>query len=268
VAEGGVKEEPVTRKPLYRNRFGLAYVCLSAVVGVAAGAFILLLGKTDAVGTTWSSWQPDGSSGDRVDQITAHVASRYRLPSGRQLVAVFAGPPRLQNVDISRIAVRKPVVLSQNDIDVLSASRSLVYVFCGLGTSCSIPEGAVSQERARLLRHEALELALYTFKYVDEVDSIVTFLPPRPPTKDKQGKQQPGASNGALFFRRNDLKPLLARPLGSTLPRATTPLTSTATTPVPATVDRLTLPRLYRYDLEQGQDGAAILVLDPAVVSS
>ena len=65
-----------------------------------------------------------------------------------------------------------------------------------------------SRERHALLRREALELALYTFKYVNGVESVAIFLPPPP---------GPDAQASAVFLKRGDVKPLLSRPLSKTL---------------------------------------------------
>ena len=48
--------------------------------------------------------------------------------------------------------------------------------------------------------------SLYTFKYVDDVDSVLVFLPPTPRAK----------SNGSVFLRRDDVADELRRPLIST----------------------------------------------------
>ena len=46
-----------------------------------------------------------------------------------------------------------------------------------------------------LLSRQALELSLYTFKYVSDIDSVIVFMPPSPK----------GESNGSVFFRRGDV---------------------------------------------------------------
>ena len=58
-----------------------------------------------------------------------------------------------------------------------------VYNLCGLGTSCAIAAGTPSLAGELLLRREALELALYTFRYIHGVDSVVAILPPVPPPR-------------------------------------------------------------------------------------
>ena len=71
-------------------------------------------------------------------------------------------------------------------------------------------EGTPTSERFLLLRRQALELSLYTFKYVDDVDSVLVFMPPTPK----------GDSNGTVFLRRDDVADELRRPLTRCCPHA------------------------------------------------
>ena len=64
---------------------------------------------------------------------------------------------------------------------------------CGLGGACAI-KGKASTTRFMLVRREALELALYTFKYDGDVDSVVVL----PPTKTDD--------TVALLFRREHMR--------------------------------------------------------------
>ena len=129
------------------------------------------------------------------------------------------------------------------------------FSLCGLGEGCSI-DGQPSQARHSLLRREALELALYTFKYVDGVDSVTVFLPPPP------GGESPAT---AVFLRRGDVKDELAKPLRRTFSPGAPSLGA-----IPAgelqTLNRITLPRLYNFEYTQAQDLSAVLVLDPVVL--
>ena len=99
-----------------------------------------------------------------------------------------------------------------------------MYTLNGLGPSGSIRGGKPSEERHLLLRREALELALYTFRYVEDVDLVVALLPPTPP-EEKTAKNGATASTTdetptqALFFRPGDLEPQLEIPLRAHDPR-------------------------------------------------
>ena len=126
----------------------------------------------------WSVWQPDGD--DRVaaaKQIAEHVGPQYRLGDGDQLVAVQAGPLEIADLPLS-VALRSSA--NGGDIQLIDG-KGVMYTLNGLGPRGSITRGTPSEERHLLLRREALELALYTFRYRDDVDIVVALLPPPPP---------------------------------------------------------------------------------------
>ena len=86
----------------------------------------------------------------------------------------------------------------EGDFDVVRRRQPRsAYRLCGSGDNCSIAIGTPSPSELQLLRREALELSLYTFKYVKDVDSVVVFLPPPPPSANAE--QQ---TSGTLFLRR------------------------------------------------------------------
>ena len=228
----------------------------------------MLVSRPDAgPAPVWSAWEPNGSETARVRQIADHVAKAYRTPKGEQLVVALGGPPTVtaggsdstSPIPIRAIAVRPDTSTGQaeeDDIEIHDASNSMQFVLCGLGEGCAIDEGAPSQARHSLLRREALELALYTFKYVDDVDSVTVFLPPPP------GGQSPAT---AVFLRRGDVKQELSKPLRRTISPGAPPLGEIPTGEL-QTLNRITLPRLYQFEYTQAQDLSAVLVLDPVVL--
>ena len=91
--------------------------------------------------------------------------------------------------------------------------HGVMYTLFGLGKHGSIHGGEPSEERHLLLRREALELALYTFRYADDVDMVVTLLPPPPPKAGEQDTAGELPPVQALFFRPGDLQSELGVPL-------------------------------------------------------
>jgi hypothetical protein len=239
----------------YRKRFRIVYFVLGlVVVGAVAGFVAVALQPGKEPAAAWAGWEPSGGEEGWPQQIADHIAGGYRLPSGNQLVTVQAAPARVQDVPLGAIAVRKPPPEGTGDVsvDIFPVEGVQVYILCGLGQDCAIAEGEPSAERLRLLRREALELSLYTFRHVEGTNSIVVFLPPRlgeTPTY-------------ALFFQRGALSSELDRPLRATLPDETPPLPEQIRPIEVATIDRLTDPTLFRFSFQQLQDGTAVLVLD------
>ena len=240
------------------RKFGLAYLGLAAVLGAAVGTFVLLAERgAPPPPPPWSAWRPTQESAIlRSTQIAVHVASRYRLPSGKRLVRVYVGNPT-GNAPIRFLAVAKNAnPKSASDFATFDGASTLMYILCGDGKQCAIDEGKPTVARASVLRREALELALYTFTYVDGVDSVVTFFPPRPGQKPQN----------ALFFRKDDLDDELDQPLRDTLPERQPPIPGKAklTKVEQETVDELTTARVFRYAVQSARDGARVLVLAPA----
>lgn len=262
-------DETFVRRPreeirVHRLRFAIAYLALAVVAGAAVGGTILLAdGDRRASSAAWSTWQPDAKDDERPKQIADFVASRYTQPSGSQLVLVFSGPPSIKTAD-SEVPIRWVAIgadESDEDPEVVATDDALMYVLCGFGENCALDAGEPSQERDPLLRREALELALYTFKYVDDTDSVIVLLPP---TVDAETQE---AASTALFFRKRDFDAELDRPLALTLSRAEPP-TATQTDPTERlVVDRLTRPRLFSYQYRQAPEGSAVMLLSPVALN-
>ena len=256
------------REMAYRTRFIWIYFLLAALAGAGVAAFAVLLARPDAApAARWSSWQPTGSEDAKARQVAAHVANRYRFKNGQQMVTALVGPPRVSaggdtgDLPVRAIAIRPDTSsgkAEEDDIQIVETGNSLLFILCGLGQNCSITTGKPSEERHALLRRQALELSLYTFKYLPDVNSVTVFLPPRP-----DGQTAPTA----VFFRRGDVRDELRRPLDRTL-QPTVPSLGEMKGRDLANVNRLTRPNLYQYEYAQAQDGSAILVLDPVPLGS
>jgi len=248
-----------------RHRFGLAYLLLAALLGAAVGLFVVFV--SDGVkggGPQWSAWKPTQDGVQRFDEIAKTVGHEYALPSGRQLAGVLSTPPVVQGqgtpVPLRAIAVRTGLAgETSDDASFYGAGDAWAYVLCGFGTNCAISEGKPSVARYDLLRREALELALYTFKYNSGIQSVLTYMPP---AKNQSASGQ--ATPSLIFLRRSDVKQALDHPLPTTLPPAKTNLKPGQMSPEQlARLRRYTDSRVFNFQFQQLADGTAIVVLDP-----
>jgi hypothetical protein len=243
----------------YAPRFQFA---LGALLAIGAAAVVLLVAvlagggstKQQAVdlGPSWSKWHPNANGADGPTQIAEHVGPEYRLPNGKQLVAVTGGPLEIAGLPVT-VAIRQTAAQG-GDIKLFDGS-GVLFRLCGLGPKCAIDEGKASTQRHLLLRREALELALYAFRYLN-VDETVVFLPPR---KGQDPTQ-------AVYFRRADadLRNAVARPLDATLVQQTPSVSGVTRSPDAQLVNTITTPKLFKFSFTQAnQDARAFLVLDP-----
>ena len=239
----------------YRFQFGAIYVALAVVLAAAVAATVVLVARDAPAGSTaWSAWQPVGSADAKVEQIRGFVSDEYRLPNGDAFAVVRAGPPTEQGVPIASYAVQRTTAVKR-EYDTISAKNSVVYTFamCGLTVDCAHLTSHDAVEYSRTLRREALELALFTLKYVGDLSSVVVELPAL-------------SANGAapaILFQRSDVAAELDRPLRETLRPHDVYLPGLESAAEGATVDRLTVTHLYQHATTQDASGAPVLVLTP-----
>ena len=250
---------PASPSPARRRRFGrrfvLAYALLGVALALAAVAFASLLTRPEPKAAPprpqFGQFRPTIGGLEGATQIAEFVAPRYRLPSGKQIVAVAAGPLSVQETAIPAIAIQDNAQGGDGDIEIVPAENAIVYSLCGLGKDCSIPEGTPSRARSRLVRREAIELALYTFAYLDRADSALAFLPP------PKGKTAPYL----VYFRRQDLA--LDERVKAAFVEGRPPSPAQMTRAEATAIDTLTIPRVFKFAFRQLQDGRPILVLQP-----
>jgi hypothetical protein len=260
---------PAKQAPLppsrFRNRFGFLIGGLGGTV-IATLAVLAILATTGGseaedsiLAPNWSRWQPSSTDlAGGAAEIAKHVGAEYKHPNGQQLVLVQGGEiPASINVAL------RPASGPMSLLD----GNGVVYQLNGLGPNGSIKGGTPSEARLKLIHREALELALYTFRYLPDAEMVVTLLPPPPPEKEEDAAAAAAAITGqsagdpntqvALFYRPGDLKPQLQVPLGATLaPTAPTPDKFGGAEA--KTVETLTQSNLFKWS----QDQPGLLLLD------
>jgi hypothetical protein len=236
--------------PPYQSRFQLLFGVLLGVALTAVAATVLFAARgkqsEDPAAATWAAWHPTAKDGlGAVTQIADHVGQRYTLPSGNQLVGVRGGPLELARLPIT-------IALENAGKVHIFDQRGVMFNFCGLGKNCSIKEGKPSFARHLVLRRESLEVALYTFRYIKNIDQVVVIMPPRPGDKPNQ----------AMFYRRGEVGASLDRPLAATLPGAP-PSVDHLSKAQGDFIGRLTQGNLYSFTPQEGGDAHIYLVLSP-----
>lgn len=236
-----------------RSTLNLVYALLTlAAIGAIVALVILLTRPGDPPQPAWSTFQPTQPGLAGAQEIADYVGTRYLFADGTPIVRIAAAPLTLAGNDVQTIVVRAQDTLGREQDYLLPAEGNYAYTLCGDGESCSITAGTPSRKRMQTLQYGALELALYSFRYLG-AQSVVTFLPPAPGTTPQF----------ALVFQRSDLGPLVDAPVATTVPDG--PLTPDGMQPVQGErIDQIAKPRTFRYDYTQLSSGAPALVLsDP-----
>jgi hypothetical protein len=272
----------------HTKKFRAAMVFLAGI-GVAAviGAITVAGGNHSTKPTqAWSNWSPQDSGTLAARDIADHVAPFYRLSAVDQLAvvtvvnletaaqaaAVAQAQANGTNATGSGLQVAVRPSPTSSAVSLLSGN-TIAYNLCGIGgKNCAIGIGTPSTDRLLLLRREALELALYTFKYVGGVENVVAILPPghtdqtstlskRLPTSDAPASKPVDI---AVLFVRQEVQPLLNQPLSNTFPEQFPPAVSQmASAPEAGLVDQITARGLFSEQLQQAQDGSDLIVLNP-----
>ena len=254
----------------HSRKFRAAVMVLiaAAVASLAAAVVLSTGGKSKSTAAAfWSEFQPTDTGLTGAQEIADYVSPLYRASSAYQLAVVTT-------VNLNDPANPLAVVIpsgSSGGLQVLSPSSTIAYNLCGIGTKdCAIGVGTPSSNRLLLLRREALELALYTFKYIPSAQTVVAILPPGHQTQGCTGLcPQPQTTPAtkpvdlALAFERRDLQPLLDRPLAETLPSPPPSVSAMANAPEAELVSLITGHGLFTEQVEQAQDGSNLIVLNP-----
>ncbi|HZE04422.1 MAG TPA: hypothetical protein VE127_04310, partial [Solirubrobacteraceae bacterium] len=180
----------------HSGRFRLVTMVLGglAVAAVVVAVAIATQGRSGArPGEQWSQWSPPESGTLGARDIADYVAPFYRISPIDQLAVVTvvnlesasaaaAAQAAAANGSTSpassglQVAVRPSP--SSSAVSLLGGN-TVAFNLCGIGgKNCAIGVGQPSSNRMLLLRREALELALYTFKYIGGTQNVVAILPP------------------------------------------------------------------------------------------
>ena len=245
---------PAARAPSrYAPRFRVILGGLTGIAIGAVGATLLLAGGSGG-GTAedgrWSAWKPSSSGTSAAQEIADHVAPLYKGTDGDQLVGATGGPLKVGDLNLPvRIAVNTN---PEGGRIAMVRGKSVLYTLCGLGPRCAINRGKPSVERFLLLRREAFELALYSFRYLKGVKNVVVLLPPAP-------GQRP--QNAAFFQKDGIADEVFDRPLQATLPSPPPTVEALEDAEQASLISRLTQPSVFCFSFEQAQDLSAVLVL-------
>jgi hypothetical protein len=253
-------------------------IALAALIGIAVAAIAIAVvaitshksQNTVSTGGSWSEWSPSTAGSTGVEEIAEYVAPFYRFTAAQQLDVVT--PLSLTSETDAGTTTGKGLTIAVNtggsatasSLSLLTGSTA-AYSICGIGAKDCDLVGTATPARLLLLRREALELALYTFKYLSSVSNVLVVLPPGH-TSSAVGAGVTAAKpvTVSVLFQRAALKPLLATPIDGTLaedPPAVSQLTAWSKSDEAGLVDELTERGLFSEELEAQQEGGSLIVL-------
>jgi hypothetical protein len=274
---------PQRERSPHAPRFRVAIVVLSGLALAAVVAAVAIgshgRGSSSSAAQQWSLWKPTDSGNQGAREIADYLAPTYRISAANQLDVITvvnlesqaaqqaAAQAQANGTTASaqsglQVAVRP--TLSSSQVRLLGGN-TIAYNLCGIGAkNCAIATGKASSDRLLLLRREALELALYTFKYLSGTDNVLAVLPPghtqttntlskQLPTSDASSSTKPVTI--AVLFQRQELAPLLDHPLDLILPEQEPPTV--------AEMAKAPARGLFAEQLQQAQDGSSLMVLAP-----
>jgi len=271
----------------HARKFRLALVLLVIVaVAAVAGAVVFLINHDKkhssvvaAGAANWSSWHPANTGTEGYTEIADHIAPYYLLNSSQPLDAIT--PISMSESNDAGVTTGHGLTVvvnagtsasgssssSSQDLELL-VGKTVAYNICGLGASDCELSGTASTDRELLLQREALELALYTFKYIPSTQNVLAVLPPGH-TVTSSGTSSTSVTVTVLFVR-SELASLLKKPLDKTLssyPLDVSELPLWSQTNEAELVDEITSEGLFTSQVESQQEGGSLLVLSPITTS-
>ena len=276
-AEAAAADEPAPAAASgpspFRGRFGfLMGVLAGCAVGAVALLAVLLAGDDarrsgpvgdEGLAANWSPWHPRNTrSISGAQEIAARIARNYKDAKSKRLASIKGGPITLNTLPA---AIAIPAA---GDRFSIVNGVGIQYTLAGFGKQGRLQGTRPSAARRRLLRREALELSLYSFRYLKEVTMVVTLLPPAPRAEQVHPKKAGNKAADdeayqpqALFYRPGDLRKQLEQPLATTM-ATKAPAIDELDGAEAKRIDKLTLSNLFTHRYIQQQDGSIYLVLD------
>jgi hypothetical protein len=266
IVRPAVSERPARVPRAHWRKFAFAYAALAIITVGAIGGLVWAVGLDRKEERAWSSWKPTGEGESRLWQIADYVRPRYVGADGRPIVRLLVAPPYITQVTeqgVTRIAIDGVIVKyrasdrSDARAGVFQSGSAYMYILCSTGGNCALTR-AQNQSRTLglVLQRQILELALYSFKYNEDVDQLLFFLPPFQ-TLGPQGR--PEEVKIVAYLERDDLRTALASPIDETLPGSPGQIDKADRDAVEVFVR----PKLFTFEPEQGPQGLTILTLTP-----
>jgi hypothetical protein len=283
-----VSSSPTPEKPPRSPHADKFRVVLAGLIGLALGALAVAAAvlvahdndssssSTASAGPTlaWSAWKPTATGNAGAAQIADYIAPFYRLSTSQQLAVITPISTTQLNETTGTFTgsgltvALKTAATASTSVSSLRplTGQTVGYDLCGQGgPDCSVG-GKSSTIRMLLLRREALELALYTFKYLPKAENVVAVLPPGRTTTAKKATKV----TVAVLFDRAELAPLLNEPVDATLSEDTpnvAELPAWKKSEEAGLVDTVTSRSLFSEQVEAQQDGGNLLILNPLPAS-
>jgi hypothetical protein len=240
------------RSANYRRRGAVIIGALALVLAAAAVLTITLLGK-DREGP----WSPGFRTTvddpvDRGVQVADYVQGRYLAAPGTPLSIIKTGEDVIPDLPFHD----QVVALSDDTQTTYSfEQRSLLfYKLCPTRESCTLPQAADRQALGPLYARQAVELALFGFRYVPEAAGVVVELP----TGYVPAEAGKAPDRFVHYFPRKNWEDELDRPFAKTLP-GTPPLLGTLSATETARISQLAADTFFRMDVGTTEDQSFIV---------
>lgn len=252
-------QSPQTAPPVARAfgwRFGLVITLLVAALAAAGVGTWLLLDHDRK--PSWSQFKPTKDDPvDRAQEIAAYIEGRFLVAPGQPVATITAGEDVIPDLPGKlQVVASTDVNLGPLSFDYYAPGIDglLFYKLCGTAGGCTLAADAPRPLLLAVYAREALELALYGLKYIDQAGGVIVELPTgfEPPAT-------PGAplSRPVFYFPTKRVKDLLDTPITETFP-TDPPLAPAFTGADLGTAVDLVQTSLYRMEIVPSPDSTTI----------